>query len=175
MNKKLLSVLSVVAVLNTACSPKQQETTSSTAQSSSLSSAATVAPTPAPTTASAEAINIPSSELLNTYWKLILLNDAGVVAHENQREPHIVLNAENRVAGSDGCNSLSGGYTLAGEKLAFGPLAGTRMACPQGAEQSQAFNEILSKVAAYSQHSDQLELRDATGRVIARFKAAAQP
>ena len=176
MNKKLLSILSAVVLLNTACSPKQDEPSSSAAKSSVISSeAAVVAVTSEAAAIPAEASSLPSNELLNTYWKLIFLNDKEIVVSDNQREPHIVLNAEKRVSGSDGCNSLMGSYTLEGDKITLGELAGTKMACMEGAEQSQAFNEVLTKVAAYSLHSDQLELRDATGLVIARFKAVALP
>jgi heat shock protein HslJ len=36
-----------------------------------------------------------------------------------------------RVDGSAGCNRYTGGYSLTGEGLSFGPAAGTRMACPE--------------------------------------------
>ncbi len=36
-----------------------------------------------------------------------------------------------RVAGLAACNRYAGGYTLTGEGLSFGPMAGTRMACPE--------------------------------------------
>jgi heat shock protein HslJ/membrane-bound inhibitor of C-type lysozyme len=39
--------------------------------------------------------------------------------------------AESRVFGSSGCNRFSGGFTLTGEGLRFGPAAGTMMACPE--------------------------------------------
>lgn len=35
-----------------------------------------------------------------------------------------------RIAGLAACNRYSGNYTLTGEGLSFGPMAGTRMACP---------------------------------------------
>ncbi len=35
-----------------------------------------------------------------------------------------------RVAGLAACNRYTGSYTLTGEGLSFGPMAGTRMACP---------------------------------------------
>jgi heat shock protein HslJ len=34
-----------------------------------------------------------------------------------------------QVSGNAGCNTFSGGYTLDGDTIAFGPLASTRMAC----------------------------------------------
>jgi|GEM_PF-4486562 len=180
MNKKLLGILSAVVILNTACSPKQEEAPNSAVQSSSTTAAAasteaaaTAATEPAVTPA--ETTSPPNGGLLNTYWKLILLNDMEITVSDKQREPNIFLSAENRVTGSDGCNSISGSYLLDGEKLTFEQLAGTRMACAEDGAQAQVFNEALTKVASYTVHSDQLELRDATGLVVARFKAVVLP
>lgn len=175
MNRKLLGFLSAVILLNSACSPKQEETASNATQSSAVSSEAPVAAASEAATTPAETPSPPNGELLNTYWKLILLNDTEIIVSENQHEPHITFNAENRISGSDGCNRMMGSYLLEGDKLTLGEMAGTKMACAEGAEQTQAFNEALTKVAAYSVHGDQLELRDATGLVLARFKAVALP
>lgn len=38
---------------------------------------------------------------------------------------------DGRIAGTSGCNRYSGAFELTGEGLAFGPAAGTRMACPE--------------------------------------------
>lgn len=176
MNMKLLGLLSTVILLNTACSPKQEEASNTTMQSSSSASAETAsAISSVAAVTPAETPSPPNGELLNTYWKLILLNDKEIIVSDNQREPHITFNAENRVSGSDGCNSIMGSYLLEGDKLTFGEMAGTKMACAEGAEQTQAFNEALTKVATYSVYSDQLELRDTTGLVLARFTAVALP
>lgn len=183
MKKPLIGLISAIILLNTACSPKQDEAPNSSAQSSTASHEVTAASSlEAAATASTEAAvtpaetpSPPNGGLLNTYWKLILLNDKDITAVDSQKEPNILLNAENRITGSDGCNSLAGSYLLDGEKLTFGEMAGTRMACAEGGEQAQVFNEALTKVASYTVHSDQLELRDATGLVVARFKAVAQP
>ncbi|MGV8835320.1 META domain-containing protein [Cellvibrio sp.] len=177
MNKTFLGMLSTVVLLNTACGPKQDDAPNSTIQSSSLptSSASSVAASPETAVTPAETPSPPNGELLNTYWKLVLINDTEVTVADNQREPHITFNAENRVSGSDGCNRLMGSYLLEGDTLTLGEMAGTKMACAEGAEQTQAFNEALTKVAAYTVHGDQLELRDDTGLVVARFKAVALP
>jgi heat shock protein HslJ len=119
--------------------------------------------------------NTGTASLINTYWKLVEIKGAAVAVSDNQREPHIVLNTERRVAGSDGCNRMMGGYQVSGDKLQFTQMAGTRMACMQGAEQAQLIGATLPQVASYGIAGDQLELRDAGGVVIARFKAVALP
>lgn len=116
-----------------------------------------------------------NSPLINTYWKLTEIKGTGVSVSDNQREPHILLNSEQRVAGSDGCNRIMAGYTLKGESLQFSQMASTRMACMQGAEQADLIGASLPQTAAYKITGDQLELRDNTGAVIARFTAVALP
>ena len=175
MNKTLIGILSTLVLLNTACSPQQDATPNSSTQSSTASNQVMTDTSPDIAVTPAETPSPPNGELLNTYWKLILINDTEVTVAENQREPHIIFNAESRVSGSDGCNRIMGSYLLDGDKLTLDEMAGTKMACAEGAEQTQAFNDALMKVAAYTVHSDQLELRDATGLVVARFKAVALP
>lgn len=177
MKFKIIGILTAVVLINTGCSPKDDNTVAQTAssvattsQAATLSSAAT-----SEATSSQDSINPVNSELLNTYWKLTVLHDAEAITIDNQQEAHIVFNAENRLSGSDGCNRLMGTYTLENDQLDLGEIAATKMACAQGGEQADAFNKALEKVKAFSIHADQLELRDETGLVIARFKAVALP
>lgn len=194
MNKKLIGILSTLALLNIACSPQDNSSanpiTSEAATTSNLaaSSAATASTTETSTNPEAgspeadspeagnpETTNPSASEFLNTYWKLILLRDTEIIADEQQTEPHIIFNAENRISGSDGCNRMMGTYTLDGSKLSLSQIATTMMACMKGNEQAEAFKSALGNVATVSIHADQLELRDETGLVLARFSAVAQP
>lgn len=175
MNKKLLGILSAIVILNTACSPKQETTPNSSNQSSTASNEVMADTSSETALIPTQTPSPPNGKLLNTYWKLILINDTEVTVMENQAEPHIIFNAENRVSGSDGCNRMMGSYLLDGNNLSLDKMAGTKMACAEGAAQTQAFNDVLTKVATYSVHSDQLELRDGTALVLARFKAVAQP
>ena len=119
--------------------------------------------------------NASTAELVNTYWKLVEIKGTAVAVSDNQREPHIVLNAEQRVAGSDGCNRLMGGYQLSGDVLQFTQMASTRMACLQGADQADLIGATLPQTTRYAIQGEQLELRDASGAIIARFKAVALP
>ena len=116
----------------------------------------------------------PTSPLRNTYWKLMQLNGAAVQVTPNQREPHIVLASKGaRVSGSGGCNAVMGDFKVRGRSLAFTSLASTQMACLDGMEQETQFLRTLSIVAAYRIQSEQLDLLDAGGAVVARLKAVA--
>lgn len=113
-----------------------------------------------------------AAELENTYWKLVRLGDQPVQVAAQEREPHLILQAESRrIAGSGGCNRLIGGYELEGEQLTFGQLATTRMACPDVMELEDAFLRALELAAQWDILDDHLELYDRTGRLLARFEA----
>lgn len=115
-----------------------------------------------------------ATTLRNTYWKLVALKGKPAQVFKDQREPHIVLAAnELRVSGSGGCNNLMGGFTLEGDRLAFSQLAGTMMACPEGMAQESAFLKTLEAVARYRIAGDALTLFDAKGRALAKFRAVA--
>lgn len=110
--------------------------------------------------------------LVNTYWKLTHLGDAPVTPVEQRREAHLVLHVEDqRVAGSTGCNRLTGRYRLEGNRLGFDRLASTRMACPAGMQTEQAFLDALGRVTGWAVEGGQLVLTDAEGQVLARFRA----
>jgi copper homeostasis protein (lipoprotein) len=112
--------------------------------------------------------------LFDTYWVLTALNGkpVTVAAKPVPREPSLVLHTEQqRVAGSTGCNRLSGSYTLKGNELSFGTLAGTMMACVEGMEMETAFLEALAQVRRWRIAGIHLELMDAGGAVLARFES----
>lgn len=76
-----------------------------------------------------------------------------------------------RVAGSDGCNRLMGPATVDGERLALGPLAGTRMACPEGGAEAAAFGAALAQVRGQRVQGELLTLTGADGAPLARLRA----
>lgn len=126
--------------------------------------AAPVGGTPAP---------VPDASLQNTYWKLTHLGAQPMLPPAGQSaEAHLVLHFEGRVAGSDGCNRMMGRYTLDAERLTFGPLAGTRMACQGLDGRDAAFMRALESVTGWRVQGNTLELLAGTVPV-ARFAAVA--
>jgi copper homeostasis protein (lipoprotein) len=115
-----------------------------------------------------------TSDLRNTYWKLTALNNKPVFVAKRQREPSLVLHVDNqRMAGSGGCNRVTGRYELKGTELHFGQLAGTMMACPAGMDTEKEFLDALPQVTRWHIAGEHLELYDASGHVLARFEARA--
>jgi heat shock protein HslJ len=75
------------------------------------------------------------------------------------------------VSGSDGCNRLTGTYQLKGDRVAFGQMAGTQMACvnPDGTE--GPFRDALKSATRLTIAGVRLELFDAAGTRLAVFAA----
>jgi copper homeostasis protein (lipoprotein) len=111
------------------------------------------------------------SPLRGTYWKLVRLGTTAVPAADKPREAHLVFGDESRVSGSGGCNRLTGGFELDGDKLRLTRMAGTKMACAGGMEQEQNFLQSIDKVDRYRIKGPRLDLLDATDTVLARFEA----
>ena len=112
-----------------------------------------------------------SRPLEKTYWKATELDGKPVPAAQSTREVHIILGGSGRVGGSDGCNRIIGSYTLTGDAIKFGALAGTEMACPDTADTERGLRKALSGAARWSIAGDRLDLLDATGGRLARFEA----
>jgi copper homeostasis protein (lipoprotein) len=114
----------------------------------------------------------PDVTLTNTYWRLVELDGMTVEVADGQREPHIQLRSDgSQVGGSGGCNRLSGRYQLDGTRLRFGPLATTRMACPEGMDQERALLTALDDAVAYLVTGETLQIWGEDGDVSATFAA----
>jgi heat shock protein HslJ len=89
-------------------------------------------------------------------------------------EVEIGFSPEGGVFGTGGCNRLNGTYQITGEGLSFGPIASTRMACPEDImAQEQAFFAALEQVISFDIGEDgALILRGPEGPVM---RAVATP
>jgi heat shock protein HslJ len=104
------------------------------------------------------------------------LRGEAVPAARPESQPNLVLQAaDHRVAGFSGCNRLIGSYTLQGDSLRFGQMAGTRMACMSGMEIEDKFLKVLGTVAGWRISGNQLQLLDDSKAVAAEFVAPARP
>ncbi len=107
-------------------------------------------------------------ELVDSEWWVEDILCGGVV----DRSRTTIQFAENqRVAGNSGCNRYMGGYQLTGEKLSFGVLAGTMMACPEALmNQEQRFHQAMTQVKQWRIDPDTglLHLVDEAGETVIR-------
>ena len=98
--------------------------------------------------------------LERTRWKLDELGRLPVEPSEGGRDPHLVLDPDGRrLSGSGGCNRLLGRYELNGDRLGFGAVATTMMACPEPLMSREcAFIEALEATTAFRIEGETLEL-----------------
>ncbi len=79
---------------------------------------------------------------------------------------------DGRVSGRAGCNRYHGPFRVDGPRLGIGPLASTRMACPDEVmEQEAAFLAAMGRATTFRIDGDRLELRDDDGALQVSFGA----
>jgi heat shock protein HslJ len=120
-------------------------------------------PEPAPEAAPEAAAGV----LAGTSWLLQRI-EAGdesmeLASMEGLRAPELQFAAGDtlRVAGSDGCNRITGSYALEGDgRITFSAMASTRMACPPPVEEvaSRVTAVLTGNTAAYEVEGDMLQL-----------------
>ena len=67
------------------------------------------------------------------------------------------------VSGNATCNQYTTGYTLDGSSISFGPVAGTMMMCPVGADQEAAYLAALGSAQTYEIFGSSLQISYADG------------
>ena len=112
--------------------------------------------------------------LESTYWKATELGRKATPTEDPKREAHLQFQAGGRVSGSDGCNRLTGTVQRTGNRITFGQMAGTQMAClnPSGTE--RPFRDALKEATRFTITGDRLELFDRAGTRLAAFVANRQ-
>ena len=111
--------------------------------------------------------------LENTNWKLTRLGSKSITATTTRREPHFALDSKTkRVAGFGGCNRFTGTYEQNSDRLTFGKMAMTFMACPEEMETERDFVGVLDQARSWKILGNQLELFDSGGGFLARFRAS---
>lgn len=115
----------------------------------------------------------PAVPLEKTYWRLLEVESAPSALSMDQRAPHIVFDpGKKRVTGYSGVNNFFGGYSKSDHELRMPRLAATRRAGPpELMDLESAFFRALTATRSYRISDDELELLDAGGRTIARFRA----
>jgi heat shock protein HslJ len=110
--------------------------------------------------------------LVGTAWTLtsIAAGDA-VMSVVSGTEITAAFAADETLSGSAGCNSFSGTYTLAGDRLSFSPLATTKMACAGYVmTQERVFLDAMSEVASFAIEGAQLTVLDSSGAMLLGFE-----
>ena len=115
------------------------------------------------------------ANLENTRWELLELDGKTITVTVKDKAPYLELNPEKASAyGFGGCNRFFGSYETTDRTLQFSTMGATRMACPEGMDQEQAFFRALDSVRRYEVHGSKLLLYSDAG-LVARFEARDQP
>ena len=85
-------------------------------------------------------------------WKLTAYGPAGsptpAVADVDAT---LKFDADGKVGGSGGCNSLGGDYTVEGDQITFGPIISTMMACADPVmTQEGMVTQVMNESASYA-------------------------
>ena len=101
-----------------------------------------------------------SDAALNGKWILEKIGSRTVQAADFAKGlPELVFNLEaGSLAGHDGCNRINGSMEVQGNRIKFGPLASTKMACPGNKAENNFTQKISSQTASYYFTAGQLVL-----------------
>jgi heat shock protein HslJ len=115
-----------------------------------------------------------ASSLEGTSWDATELAGKPTPKQDPNREGYLQFESGGRVSGSDGCNRLTGTYRLDGERVGFGQMASTQMACLNSSGTEGPFRDALKNATRLTVTRDRMELFDATGTRLAVFSSESQ-
>lgn len=104
-------------------------------------------------------------------WLAEDISGGGVI---DNLQTTLEIAADGKVSGNGGCNRFSGSATIDGDKITFGDVASTMMACTEAAmDQEMKFHAALSAARTFRIDAEQkkLFLSDEAGKVVAQFSA----
>jgi len=110
--------------------------------------------------------------LIGTRWEWV--STITPVERTEARDPTrytLLLQADGKAQVQLDCNRGAGNYELADNKLTFGPLLSTRMACPEDT-QDHIYMEQLGKIGSYFVRDGELYLEMPYDSGTMRFRAA---
>ncbi|MCU0759563.1 MAG: META domain-containing protein [Steroidobacteraceae bacterium] len=116
-----------------------------------------------------------NAPLEGTRWRLTQLDgEPAAKASGRTREAFLQFEpGQARVAGSGGCNNLTGAVARDAGQVRFTGLAGTMMACSEAAmAQEKAFTAMLERARRWLVAGRLLEFEDEAGELLARFEAS---
>lgn len=79
---------------------------------------------------------------------------------------HLRFGDDNKVTGADGCNRLSGEYSLGEKSIGFSRVATTMMACQDQTAAADSIGVAMGKVTNYRLLQNHLLLIDDSGAII---------
>ena len=112
-------------------------------------------------------------DILEKYWKLVELSGNPIKTDTTfRREAHIIFKeADRRINGNGGCNTIGGVYTIRGmNSLSTSSLYSTKMFC-QNMDLETQFMTILQTAESFNLNGDSLTINSAQSPAAAKFIA----
>lgn len=104
-------------------------------------------------------------------WRITEIGGVNLDEQAQARTALVFDAAQVRVSGTIGCNRLMGGYKMEGEALSIGPLAATRMACPDELNaREHAFATALTQTRHWRVTADGLILSGGDAKILIRAR-----
>ncbi len=119
---------------------------------------------------SSSAGNGDKSPLTGTEWVLFEMYGEMFVPASGKNVTLRLDSDKKSINGKAPCNTYGGPYTKSSNKISFGELYATEMACDELDKETIYFSQ-MRKVYAYQISGDKLYLFDSGGMVILRYKA----
>src|SRR5262249_10418932 len=88
--------------------------------------------------------NAAQPSLSDTYWRAIEVAGKLTTTQRTDREAHLQFQSGGRFSGADGCNLVTGSYKLSGDRVTFGQMAMTQMACLNSDGTEEPFRNALN-------------------------------
>lgn len=112
--------------------------------------------------------------LENTHWSLVSFGAPGAEQPLVEGSAITLMLAGGQAGGSGGCNSYGGTYQVDGNRITFGEMTRTEMACLEEGvtEQEQRFFEALETASEYRVEADQLYITYDGGNGLMIFESA---
>ena len=108
-----------------------------------------------------------ATDLAGSEWRPVRI---GALKVSPEADVFVQFQGEGQLSGQGGCNRFFGPWQIDGEAIAIGPLASTRMACPEPQmELEAALFGALEAARSYQRERIELTLFDADGKELARF------
>lgn len=102
-------------------------------------------------------------------WRVTHIGGQAVPASDTRVAQIRFDDQQPRVSGNTSCNGFSATYSASGNRLQFGPIMSTKMACAGSVERE--FVQALQAVRTQRVNGTQLQLLDAAGRVVMQLAA----
>jgi heat shock protein HslJ len=112
-------------------------------------------------------------DILEKYWKLVELSGNPIKTDSTfRKEAHIIFKeADNRINGNGGCNTIGGVYTIRGmNSLSTSNLFSTKMFC-QNMDLETQFMTVLQAAESFNLNGDSLTINSVQRPAAAKFVA----